>query len=411
MGNDLIIRNARLRSGALVDIAVSDGRYVEIAPNVAGEWDRELDAGGCLVTESYVVAQQHLDKVFTGAWIGETTNVEYTRPQMGGAMTAIEYASQVKRRYEHAETVDRVERALMDAQFAGVTHMRAFCDVDTAAGLTGVQAVIDVRDRWRDRIDLQVVAFAQDGILRDEGAEQLLHEAMRLGADLVGGIPWIEYTDADMRRHIEIVFDIAASFDVDVTMLVDDAGDPDLRTTEWMAVAAIERGWEGRVAACHGRAMALYNEVYHRKVVHLLKQARMGIVSNPHTAPLAVQVKDLVREGVAVALGGESVWDAYYPFGRCNMLEAAFVASHTLWLQQPDDWELLYDAISVNPADIMRVPRHRLEVGCDANCVVLPVASMRDALTYHPDPRYVIRAGRVSCETRVERSSSAAAPS
>ena len=108
---------------------------------------------------------------------------------------------------------------------------------------------------------------------------------MELGADVVGGIPWIEYSDADAQRHIDIAFEIASRYDADVAMLVDDAGDPGLHTTEWLALKTIETGWNGRVSACHARAMSLYNEVYHRKVTALLKQADMGIISNPHTPP------------------------------------------------------------------------------------------------------------------------------
>lgn len=403
MAYDLVIRNARLRDGDLTDIAIADGSYAEIRPGIDEKGREEIDAEESLVTESFVIAQLHLDKVLTGDWVGPDTRKHYMDPTMGGAMTAVEFAGEVKRRYEEGEILERINTALQEAEFAGATHIRAFIDVDTKAQLKGIRAALKARDQWRGRVNIQVVAFPQDGIQRESGAEELLYEAMALGSDLVGGIPWIEYTEADMRAHVNVAFEIAERFDKDVAMLVDDAGDPGLRTTEYLAWKAIDRGWVGRVSGCHARAMTLYNEVYHRKVVALLRRAEMGIVTNPHTGPLHVRVRELADAGVPLALGGESVNDAYYPYGRCNMLEAAFVASHTLWMMSSDDQELLYDMITANPARILRLLQHGIAPGWPANLVVLQARSLREALTTHLEPRYVVRDGRVTCESRRQR--------
>ena len=154
---------------------------------------------------------------------------------------------------------------------------------------------------------------------------------MDLGADLVGGIPWLEYTEEDSRKHIDIAFEIAKKYNADIAMLTDDAGDPGLKTTKYLAVSAIKNGWtENKVAACHARATALYNEAYHREFAALLKAAGVGVVTDPHTGPLHVRVKELLDAGVTVALSQDDVYDAYYPYGRCNLLEIAFLASHLL---------------------------------------------------------------------------------
>src|SRR5262249_9709302 len=155
------------------------------------------------------------------------------------------------RRYKEPEMLRRIGTALTLAEQAGVSHMRAFIDVDTKAELKGIRAALAAREQWRGRVDLQVVAFPQDGLLREPGAEDLMRQAMHPGADIVGGIPWIEYTQDDMRRHVEIAFDIAKAHDKDVAMLVDDAGDPGLRTLEMLAVQTIRDGWTGRATACH----------------------------------------------------------------------------------------------------------------------------------------------------------------
>ena len=405
MGYDLVVRNARLRTRRVCDIAISGGRVEEISEKIKSASSKEIDAKGNLVTETFVIAHLHLDKVMTGSLAEEAALRQYQESSMAGAMSAIELASKVKEHYREAEIVDRVRKVLTDAEYYGVSHIRAFADVDTKAKLTGVTALVKIREEFKDRIGIQIVAFPQDGIIREPGTEQLLHKSMELGADVVGGIPWIEYTDEDSRRHTDIAFEIAKKYDADIAMLTDDAGDPELRTTEYLASSAIRNGWIGRVAACHARATALYNEVYHRKLCALLKKGEVGVVSDPHTGPLHVRVKDLLNAGVTVALGQDDVYDAYYTYGRCNMLEVAFLGSHLLWMMMPQDRELLYDMITVNPAKIMRIQEYGLEAGKPANLVVLNATDLREAFVYHSEPLYVIRNGTLSCETRLKRTS------
>jgi cytosine deaminase len=260
-----------------------------------------------------------------------------------------------------------------------------------------------VKKEFKDRVDIQIVAFPQDGIVREQGTEELLYKSMELGADIVGGIPWLEYTGEDMRKHIDVAYEIAKKYNADIAMLTDDAGDPELRTTEYLATSAIRNGWIGRVAACHARATALYNEVYHRKFATILKDAGVGVVTDPHTGPLHVRVKELLNAGVTVALSQDDVDDAYYPYGRCNMLEIAFLGSHLLWMMSRPERETLYDMITVNAAKIMRLSRYGLAVGNPADLVVLDAANLRDAFAFHREPLYVIRGGVVRFETRVNR--------
>jgi cytosine deaminase len=300
----------------------------------------------------------------------------------------------VKEQYEEGWIVENARKAAALALCYGNTHIRAFADTDTKARLEGVKALIRVRDEMKGRVTLQVVAFPQDGVVKDPGAEKLVREAMELGADVVGGIPWIELTDADSQEHIDLMFAIAKDYDRDVSMLIDDAGDAGLRTLEMLAAKTIAEGWEGRVMVHHARAMQLYPEPYFRKVLALLKRARIGVVSDPQTGPLHARVRDLYDEGVAVALGQDDIADAYYPYGRNNMLEVAFLASHLLWMTTFADMEILYDLITTGAADAMSIDGHRLQVGGTADLVVLRAPSVWEALRDHEPPRYVIRGGR-----------------
>jgi cytosine deaminase len=273
--------------------------------------------------------------------------------------------------------------------------MRVFADVDSKAKLEGVKALLQAREEFKDIVELQVVAFAQDGLIREPGAEKLVHEAMKLGADVVGGIPWIEYTDADIAEHVKIIFDIAEKYNKPVSMLVDDAGDPDLRSIELMALETIKRGWQGRSLAHHCRAAALYPEPYLAKLEYLIKKAQMGWSISPHTAPMVAPVQKLHKAGVLVFIGQDDVSDAYYAFGRNNMLECAFLAAHTLWMSTPEEMETLYDMVTVLPGCGIGLKDHVLKVGAPANLVVLDQPNVNEALRFHEAPAYTISHGKV----------------
>jgi cytosine deaminase len=178
-------------------------------------------------------------------------------------------------------------------------------------------------------------------------------------------------------------------------MLLDDVGDPEMRTLDMMARAVIARGVEGRALAHHCRAMALYPEAYLRELMSLLAKARISVVSNPHTGPLHARVRELLGAGVNVSLGQDDISDAYYPLGRNNMLEVAFLASHLLWMTGKDDFETLYDMITTRAAVAMNLGRYGLGLGCAANLVVLDRGDVAEALRFHSPPRIVISHGRV----------------
>jgi cytosine deaminase len=310
-------------------------------------------------------------------------------------MSAIELAARVKEKYAESWILENVRRAVALAAVHGTTHLRALADVDGKARLEGVKALLRAREEFKGIVDVQVVAFAQDGIVREPAAGPFMRQAMALGADAVGGIPWIERTAADTAAHVAFCFDLAREFGKDVSMLVDDAGNAELRTLEAMAVAAIERGWQGRVLAHHARAMALYPEPHLDKVIALMQRARLALVTDPHTGPLHARVKELLAAGVNVCLGQDDISDAYYPFGRNSMLEVAFLAAHLLWMTTRPDMETLYEMITTRAARAMGVPDHELKVGAAANLVVLEAPDVLEALREHAAPVAVVSHGKL----------------
>jgi cytosine/creatinine deaminase len=394
---DIVIRRGRLRGAAErhTDIGLKDGRVAAIAPHLDGGGATEIDARGHLVTESFVNPHLHLCKVWTLPMMEEEALRAYQGEGMGKALSSIELASAIKKQYAEDWIVENARRAVALAALHGNLHIRAFADVDAKARLEGVKALLCVRDEFRGIVDLQVVAFAQDGIVREPGAAELMREAMMLGADVVGGIPWIELTGDDAAAHIRICFDLAREFDKDVSMLLDDAGDPDLRTLEMMAIETIKRGWEGRALAHHCRAMSLYAAPYVQRLARLLKKAGVAVVSDPHTGPLHARVKELRAEGVRVCLGQDDISDAYYPFGRNNMLEVAFLAAHLLWMMTRQEVAGLYDMITIEPARALNLAEFGLSVGAPASLVVLGQSDEVEALRHHAPPTHVISHGKL----------------
>lgn len=392
---DILIENAKTRKTGKeqVSIGIQDGKIAAIGKDLAKDAKQVIDAKGGLVTESFVNGHLHLCKVFTLEMAGQAALGEYHGGSMGGAMTAIERAADFKSCYDEKWIIENVRKACDLALKHGNTHIRAFADVDSKARLEGVKALIKAREEYKGKVELQVVAFPQDGVIREPGAREYMRQAMELGADVVGGIPWMEYTQDWEQQHVDEMCDLAKEFNKGISMLLDDVGDPGERTLEMLCKKSIEMGWQGRVTAQHCRAIGLYNENYFRKIIALMKEGGVGLVSDPHTVPLHARVRDLAAAGIPVALGQDDIADAYYPYGECNMLQIAFLASHLLWMTTFKDMELLYDMITTSAAKVLGIQNHELKVGGNADLVVLDEEDVYHAIWHHKAPVYVIKDG------------------
>lgn len=393
---DILIKNAKLRKkDGLYSIAIKNGKIEKISQNLEESAEKVIDAQGKLVTESFVNPHLHLCKVYTFMMMEEEALKDYHGENMGKAMTAIELAALVKAKYNESWIVPNVRKALNHAVRYGVLHVRGFADVDSKAKLEGIKALLKAKEEFKDVLTLQVVAFPQDGVVREKGAYELVEESLKMGADVVGGIPWIEYTEEDEKEHIDKMFELAKKYDRDISMLVDDAGDPTLKTLEMLTVKAIKEGFIGRVLAHHARAMQFYPTPYLMKLIALLKKGEVGVVTDPQTGPLHARVREMLEEGVLVVLGQDDISDAYYPYGRNNMLEVAFLVSHILWMTTRSDMEKLYDMITIDAAKSIGLKNHKLEEGNPANLVILNEDNVLEALRYHREPKFVISNGKL----------------
>ena len=241
---DILIKNAKTRKlDDLVNIAVKDGKIAAIEKGLEAEAKQVIDAAGCLVTESFVNGHLHLDKVYTLKMAGEDALKSYTGGGMGGAMTSIEQAANFKAAYDESWLIGNVRKACDLAVKYGNTHIRAFADVDSKARLEGVKALLKAREEYKDRVTLEVVAFPQDGVAREPGAKELVKQALDLGADVVGGIPWVEFTKDDEQAHVDAMPRSTTSPSPCCSTTWATA-----RSARWRCSAASPSRWAGRAA-------------------------------------------------------------------------------------------------------------------------------------------------------------------
>ena len=388
------IINAQLLDdpNSLKTIQIESGRIAAITPSTTNDLG-DIDAEGYIVLPAFTNPHLHLCKVFTLNRMNESAMKAYHGTQMKEAAKAIDLAAWVKQQYAPSWIRENIQQALDWAVEYGNLHIRAFADVDTKAKLIGLECLLEARSNYANRLNLQVVAFPQDGIVREPGALDLMREAMLMGADVVGGIPWIESGPPSQQAHVDACYDLAEQFDRPVSMLVDDTGDPSLRTLSMMVQTSIQRGWQGRSLAHHARAMSCYTPSYLHMLMTIMRKAKVGIVSDPHTGPLHAPVKLLLEAGNLVCLGQDDISDAYYPYGRNNMLEVAYLASHMLMMTSAAQQRQLIDMVTTLGAEAMGLTHYGVVEGAHADLVILKYEDLTEALRFHGKPKHVIYRG------------------
>jgi cytosine deaminase len=397
---DIVIRNAKLRGQqGTFDIAVDGKRIATVRPKVTEKGSHEIDAAGSLVLPGMFNLHFHADKSLLG---------EVMRPNVSGTLPeAIEITNEFKRSYDPAEVAHRTMRVLESGVKNGTTFFRLFADVGTIGGLRAARGLLLAREKFGLYCDIQIVAFPQQGIVRDPGAAELLDEAMKEGCDVVGGLPWYEYTDAEAREHIDICFDIAKRHDRDVHMLVDDTDDANSRSLEYLALKTMREGFHGRVAASHCGAMAGYNDVYAAKIVDMVATAGITISVNAHINLVCsgrldreprkrgiARVKELLTCGANVVTSQDDVNDPYYPFGKPDPLECVSMIAHVAQLTLPHELEQAMSMVTENAAKAARVEDYGIAEGKRADLVVVGAPSVHEAIRLQPLRRHVIKEGR-----------------
>lgn len=402
---DLAVFDARLldREG-LWDLGMTGSSIAFVEPagsradrtERSGEAARSVDAAGSLVVPPFCDPHFHLDKVFSRDAFGATTPQE-----------AFQHAHEVKSAFTPEDVLARASRALELAAANGIGALRAQCDVDSYTGLSSLEGVLAARERYRGIVDLQVVAFPQEGVIADPATPGLLREAMRLGADLVGGLPEFEADEDTQRRHLREIFDIADEFGAPIDMHIDYVDDPALQTLEMLAELTGERGYQGRVTADHCCALATYPDEQARRVIDKVAGAEIGVtvmpmanlqmLGGPGRTPTtrgSSRLAEMLDRGILVAAGSDNMVDIWYRFNRMDPAELGLVTCLSGGLRTDADVRTGFDMTGPIAARVMGLDERLLEPGRPADMVVLNAPTVEEFLRNVPGRRVLIRSGR-----------------
>jgi cytosine deaminase len=393
---DLILRNARIAGQDHdSDIAIENGRIV----TAASQATETIDLQGRLVTPPLIEPHIHLDAVLT---------VGQPRPNVSGSLfegIAV-WAERVKD-LTYTDVQTRVRQILRWQLANGVQHVRSHVDVCDPE-LRALRALVDLREETKGLIDLQLVAFPQQGILGFDGGKDLMRKAVELGADVVGGIPHYELTREDGVESVKFAIALAEEHNLQVDIHCDETDDEHSRFVEVMAAETIRRGMSGRVTASHTTAMHSYNNAYAYRLISNIARAGLHMVTNPldnavlqgrfDTGPIRrghTRVKQLQAAGVNVCIGHDSVMDPWYPLGYGDPLQAAFVLAHLGQMSGDSELRRLIEMITTNPARALGIADYGLRPGGPADLVVFDAPTEADALRLVSPRTLVLRGGKI----------------
>jgi len=397
---DLIIRNANLPDGRVgIDIGIKDGKIAALEVALSTKAQEEIDASGYLVSPPFVDSHFHMD-----------ATLSLGLPRLNQSGTLLEGIALWGELKPHLTVEAIKERALRYCDLAvarGLLAIRSHVDICDPR-LLAVDALLEVRKEVAPYLDLQLVAFPQDGYLRDTGAAKLMETALDRGVDVVGGIPHFERTMDEGKKSVEVLCRIAAERGLRVDMHCDESDDPNSRHIETLTAETVRHGLQDRVTGSHLTSMHSMDNYYVSKLLALMAEAEINVVANPlinitlqgrhDTYPKRrgmTRVPELMDAGVKVAFGHDCVMDPWYSLGSADMLEVASMGLHVAQLTGVEQMKSCFRAITEIPAAILGLEGYGLEKGCNADLVILQAADPVEALRLKANRLFVIRRGRV----------------
>ena len=405
---DILLRRGKLlhpiEPAKIVDIAIADGIVVAITPSLASEPNQlarlELDLQGQVVSPPFVESHIHLDSALT---VGEPR-----WNQSGTLFEGIEIWRDRKQSLTIEDVKQRAIATLRQQAMQGVLFVRTHADV-SEKNLIALKGLLEVREQVKDWITVQVVAFPQDGVYGSPQNEALLEEALKLGADIVGGIPHYELTREDGVQSVHRIFEFAERYDRLIDIHCDEIDDDQSRFLEVVAACAIRTGLGSRVTASHTTAFGSYNNAYAFKLMGFLQRTSINFVANPlinitlqgrtDTYPKrrgVTRVKELWQHGQNVSLGHDCIQDPWYSLGTGNMLDVANMAVHVCQMTGTSEIDACYNMVTWNGAKTLHIEdQYGIEVGKPANLIVLDADSPYDAIRRRAAVKYVMSRGKL----------------
>ena len=410
MSFDLIVQNANLPDGRIgIDIACKDGQIAAIEAGITAEAENTIKADGKLVSPPFVDSHFHMD-----------ATLSLGLPRMNRSGTLLEGIALWGELKEILTVEAVVERALKYCDLAvsqGLLAIRSHVDVCDDK-LTGVNGLLEVREKVKNYIDLQLVAFPQDGLFRSPNAEKNLLTALDMGVDIVGGIPHFERTMEDGARSVRRLCEIAAERGLMVDLHCDETDDPMSRHVETLAYETQRLGLQGRTAGSHLTSMHSMDNYYVSKLLPLMAEAQVHAIANPlinitlqgrhDTYPKRrgqTRVPELRSYGINVAFGHDCVMDPWYSMGSGDMLEVASMGLHVAQMTSRDDIRYCYDCVTSHPAKAMGLNGYGIEKGCKADLVLLQARDTIEAIRMKATRLAVVKAGKIIATTPARQTS------
>jgi cytosine deaminase len=400
---DLILRGARLQ-GEVVDVGVRDGRVARIARRIDGRAAGEIEAKGRLLSPPFIESHVHLDTTLTAG--------DPRWNESGTLFEGIRIWSERKKSVTREDVIERATKLLRWQAAQGVLHVRTHADT-TDPQLTGLKALLEVREKVRDWIDVHIVAFPQEGMISYPRGVELMEEALRLGADVVGGIPHYEHTREMGVESVKESFRLAEKHDRPIDVHCDETDDPESRFLEVMAAEAIRTEMGPRVTASHTTAFGSYDNAYAFKLMGFLTKAHINFVANP-LINITLQgrydaypkrrgitrVKELWQNGLNVSLGYDDVMDPWYPLGTGGMLQPAHMAVHACHMTSPKEVVACFDMVTEKAARTLGLEGYGIVEGNSASFVLVDAPDKWEAMRRLAVATLVVKDGRVISETR-----------
>ncbi len=401
---DLLITNATLPDGRSgMSVAVQGGKITEVTAGLQAAAADTVDAGGHLLSPPFCDPHFHMD-----------ATLSYGLPRVNESGTLLEGIAVWGELKPSLKADDMIERALAYCDWAvarGLLAIRSHVDTSDPS-LLPVQAMLEVKKRVASSIDLQLVAFPQDGVLRSKGGVDNLKRALDLGVDVVGGIPHFERTMSEGAASVKLLCELAAEGGKLVDMHCDETDDPMSRHIETLAFEAQRLGLQGRVNGSHCTSMHSMDNYYVSKLIPLIAESGVSVIANPlinitlqgrhDSYPKRrgmTRVPELMAAGVDVAFGGDCVMDPWYGMGSADMLEVAHMGLHVAQMTSQQGIRQCFDAVTVNAAKVMHLEGYGIEAGCDASFVLLQAKDAMDAIRLRANRLKVWRKGLLVAQT------------
>ncbi|WP_159633827.1 amidohydrolase family protein [Erysipelothrix anatis] len=399
---DLIFKQVRIdQDGALKDVAIENGKIVAIEDTIDATATRVINGEGRVLVPGFVESHIHLDKAL----------IANRKPNLSGTLKeAIEVTASLKPTFSADDIYTRAKTALQELIIPnGVTFMRTHAEFDPSQGFTGFEVIMKLKEEFKDYIDIQVVAFPQEGIFKAPGTEAMMVEAMERGADVVGAVP---YNDRDAKEHIDYVFELAKRFDKPLDLHQDFADDADKISIEYLAKKTIENGYQGKVSVGHLTAIAALPPEELQPILELMAEAGISVMALPATdlhlgarndtynvRRTVTPMRKLRDAGVNVCIATNNIRNAFTPYGTGDIVQTAMLAIPVAHLGGAADLPTVLPMITSNPAKALGLEGYGIAVGNNADMVLLDTTSYGDAIIDLPIKSVVVKSGRVTVET------------